>query len=107
MKDSIYNQSGKRIKELRNKKGYTREELSKLVKISPKFLYEIETGNKGFSAQTLSSLAYVLNTSCDYILFGTLKCEKATDIYAILNQFSGKKREQFIKIFISICSLVN
>ena len=52
------------------KQGWTREDLAAVSGISPKFLYEIENGKKGFSAQTLSLLAKCLHVSCDYIMFG-------------------------------------
>lgn len=35
------------------------EEFAELVDISPKFLYEVETGLKGFSADTLYRIAKV------------------------------------------------
>ncbi len=44
---------GARIRELREIQNYTREGLAEKVDISAKFLYEIEMGKKGFSADTL------------------------------------------------------
>ena len=41
-------QVGRRIRELREIENYTREAFSEKVEISAKFLYEIETGKKGF-----------------------------------------------------------
>lgn len=67
---SIYIEAGKRIRKLREIRGVSREEFAERIGISSKFLYEIETGKKGFSAQTLSLVAEGLDTSCDYILFG-------------------------------------
>ena len=61
---------GERIKELRQAYHYSREEVAAKVGISAKFLYEIETGKKGFSAVTLCKLAEVFSVSCDYIMFG-------------------------------------
>lgn len=61
---------GKRIRELRETQNYTREEFAEKIFISSKFLYEIEVGKKGFSANTLSKIAMALNVSSDYILFG-------------------------------------
>ncbi len=89
-------QVGRRIRELRELQNYTREAFSEKVEISAKFLYEIETGKKGFSAATLSRIAKALSVSCDYILFGekegncgnekiicTLESLKPTQIYQI------------------------
>lgn len=61
---------GERIRELREIQNYTREGFAEKVDISAKFLYEIETGKKGFSAETLSRISVALSVSCDYIMFG-------------------------------------
>lgn len=62
--------AGQRIQYLRKLNGYTRETFSEKVKISSKFLYEIELGRKGFSAEVLLSIAKNLAVSCDYIMTG-------------------------------------
>ena len=61
---------GNRIKELRAVKNMTREELADRSEISSKFLYEIELGKKGLSADTLVKIANTLSSSCDYIMTG-------------------------------------
>ena len=78
MVDSIENKNkeiGERIAYLRVVNHYTRETLAELVGISPKFLYEIETGRKGFSASTLCKIASTLGVSCDYIMTGSERGE--------------------------------
>lgn len=66
----LYKEAGLRIYQLRRTLGYTREELAEMADISVKFLYEVETGKKGFSAQTLLKLSMALSADCDYILKG-------------------------------------
>lgn len=61
---------GERIRELREMQNYTREAFAEKVDISAKFLYEIEAGKKGFSADTLCRISMALSVSCDYIMFG-------------------------------------
>jgi len=61
---------GNRIRELREIQNYTREGFSEKVDISSKFLYEIEMGKKGFSADTLCRISNALSVSCDYIMYG-------------------------------------
>jgi len=68
--NSIYNKAGARIRELREINRYTREIFAEIAEISPKFLYEIETGKKGFSADTLYRIAKGLSVSCEYIISG-------------------------------------
>ena len=104
--NEIYIEAGNRIKNLRKSKGYTREKLAEMADISPKFLYEIETGSKGFSAQTLCMLANVLNTSCDYILYGAEECLDATDIDNILNRMPYDKTQEIVKIFNAIYKII-
>ncbi len=61
---------GTRVRVLRMERGYSREKLSENAKISVKFLYEIETDKKGFSAHTLVNLSEALGVSTDYIMTG-------------------------------------
>ena len=61
---------GKRLEEVRESRGMTREEVAEKAGISTKFLYEVERGKKGISAQTLLRLAKTLSVSCDYLLVG-------------------------------------
>lgn len=65
-----YKEAGMRIMLLRDKHCYTRKELSRRSGMSSKFIYEIETGRKGFSARTLLRLSETFGVSCDYILTG-------------------------------------
>ncbi len=81
-------ETGYRIYILRLIKGYTREELSELVDITPKFLYEIEKGRKNFSVQTLIKLSNVLEVACDYILTGDEKFIKKENREFINEMFS-------------------
>ena len=64
---------GERIRELREVQNYTREAFAEKVDISAKFLYEIETGKKGFSADILRRISTALSVSCDYIMYGEEK----------------------------------
>ena len=61
---------GKRLEEVRESRGLTREEVAEKAGISTKFLYEVERGKKGISAQTLLKLAQTLAVSTDYLLKG-------------------------------------
>ena len=61
---------GKRIEETRESQGMTRESMAERTGISTKFLYEVERGKKGISAQTLLKLADTLSVSTDYLLKG-------------------------------------
>lgn len=61
---------GYRIRYLRESNNLTRDGLAELADISTKFLYEIEMGKKGFTAEVLYKISKAMNVSCDYILTG-------------------------------------
>lgn len=61
---------GKRIRQIREEKEMTRDQLAANAEITSKFLYELENGKKGLSAITLLKVANALSCSCDYILLG-------------------------------------
>ena len=61
---------GRRIKQKRLEIKYTREKLANAACISDKFLYDIEVGNKGMSAETLLNISKALDISADWILNG-------------------------------------
>lgn len=63
-------QIGERIRKLREQQNCTRDDLAGKINISSKFLYEIETGKKGFSAKTLYKISEALSVSSDYIMLG-------------------------------------
>ena len=78
---------GNRIRELREMHNYTREGMAEMVEISPKFLYEIESGKKGFSSDVFCKIARTLTVSCDYIMYGEEhSLRNGEKIYYILNQ---------------------
>ena len=69
--------------------------------ISSKFLYEIESGKKGFSAVTLMKLSKALNVSMDYIMAGKDMKSSEDGIVATLEQFKPntlENVERLIKI---------
>lgn len=95
---NIYFEAGSRIRMLREERRYTREYLAELSDISPKFLYEIEHGQKGFSADTLYRLSEALNTNSDFILFGEYRGRRDDEALRIFNMFDETKKETIIAI---------
>lgn len=94
----IYYEAGNRIRSLREEKHYTREVLAEMAEISPKFLYEIEFGMKGFSAETLYKLAEALEANTDYILFGKHEMLLNNKIHVYLNKFSEHDQKDIFEI---------
>ena len=100
MKESeFYKEAGGRIHNLRDIRGYTRESLAARAGISDKFLYEIETGKKGFTAEILFRIAKALNVSCDYIITGQHTeghCNE--EILRLMEEFSDSQMSKVIKL---------
>lgn len=88
--DDIYAEAGMRIRELRELRHYSREQFAELTEISPKFLYEIETGKKGFSAYTLLKMSEVLEIPTDYIMMGGCEDTRAEEINLLIGRFNPK-----------------
>ena len=59
---------GNRIREVREKLGYTREQFAEMINISPRFCYDIEAGQKGVSLETLKNICQVLELPASYLL---------------------------------------
>jgi len=95
----IRGEIGNRIKVLREVRGYTREELAEKAEISSKFLYEVEKGRKGLSADTLLKISRTLSCSCDYILTGeTFIKNDDEQLTQLLQRFNDKDREYAVKV---------
>lgn len=102
-------EAGERIRELRELQNYTREGFAEKVDISSKFLYEIETGRKGFSADTLCRISQALSVSCDYIMFGEEKehqsAQKIASVLENLEPSQIRKVLELLKILFNMCDI--
>lgn len=100
-------QIGERIRELREIQNYTRERFAEKIDILIKFLYEIEAGKKGFSADTLCRVSQALSVSCDYIMLGKENSSQNTEkIVCVLQMFSPgqiSKLQNVLKILFDMC----
>lgn len=103
---NLYKDAGERVLLTRVMRGYTRESLAELADISPKFLYEIETGKKGFSALVLYNLCNALKVDCDYILTGKKEATYDKGLISILELFEKDKTEQITNILKGIYELI-
>lgn len=89
---------GIRIREKRKVKHYTRDVLANKVGISSKFLYEIETGRKNFSAVILRKIAQELDVSCDYIMMGEKAGYEAVQFLKRLEALGAEKLARLQKL---------
>lgn len=105
-----HSEIGARIRELREIKHYSRKVLAGKIDVSTKFLYEIEAGKKGFSAEILSRLSTALSVSCDYIMFGEAEekydAEKIICALKILEPQQIRMMQDIVKVLYEICRTV-
>lgn len=100
---------GERIRELREAQNCTRESLAEKIHISSKFLYEIETGKKGFSAKTLYKISEALSVSSDYIMLGEgldeHSEERTTFILEKMKPEQSSKIQDILKLLCEMCEV--
>ncbi|MBO6154129.1 MAG: helix-turn-helix transcriptional regulator [Lachnospiraceae bacterium] len=78
---------GVRIREVREEKHLTREQLAEQIDVSAKFIYEIESGKKSFSVDILYKFSNELSVSADWILFGDdVHKKEADEVVRMLNE---------------------
>ena len=92
---------GNRIRLLRETQGKTRDKLSEEAEISAHFLFEIETGKKSMTSNTIINLAKALNVTTDFILTGAptptmpvVPLLKSAPIKNIVSNLEGLPTEQ-------------
>lgn len=100
--DNLDKEIGAKICSLRENLGLTREKLGSLANISERFIYDIETGRKGISAESLYKLSKSLNVSSDYLLFSKEKKTNLDYIIEILSNFDEHDIKSVEKILIEL-----
>nr|MBO2495053.1 XRE family transcriptional regulator [Clostridia bacterium] len=90
---------GRKIKELRLKKGITQEELAKVLGVTTSMVGMYETGARKPSYEVLNKIARYFNVTTDYLL--GLEEQQDAEIRAIARAFkalSTEKRELLRKL---------
>ncbi len=89
---------GKKIRQLRIEKGFSQEELSEKIDISPRHMCTIENGNSFPSIETFIKIASILEIDInDFFNLSKIKDDKLrNDIYDLI-QLSSVKELNLIK----------
>lgn len=103
---NIYKAAGERIFLVRNMRGYTRDALAEMADITPKFLYEIETGKKGFSGVVLYNLCKALDVDSDYILTGKEGMVYDNRLISTLELFEKSSTEKIVNVLRAIYEMM-
>lgn len=96
---------GNRIYELREKKGYTKEQLAELADISVSHVHNIENGNSGFTTWILYRLSQIFDVSTDYLLSGQGSDLKSTRITKLLADLNAEKRVEVEDVIIRVIKI--
>ncbi len=96
---------GMRVQACRKEQHMTVEYLAELANISPEFLRAIEAGQKGMSLNTLSNLSIALQTSSDFLLFGSSSEEKYTVMVQVLESCSSERIQEITYLVKQILNL--
>ena len=101
---------GRRLRLRRDALGITRDKLAEAIDVTPKFVQDIEYGNKVMSTETLARLSEVLGLTTDYILKGIVD-EEGQDIerQAVKNNILGSLKvydNDQLKIMDQVCRLL-
>ena len=98
-KKEINVEIGLRIQQARECSGYTQEELSEIIGVTPNHLSAIERGASGISLESLQKLCRSLGISADSIIFGATQDETGQSALAEkLSRIDSKYQKQFEKI---------
>ncbi|MGN1043507.1 MAG: helix-turn-helix domain-containing protein [Acutalibacteraceae bacterium] len=99
---------GLKIKKLRERRKLTREKLGDMAEISDRFIYDVETGQKGISAETLYKLSRALNVTSDYLLFEVEENKNELSyVTEMLKKLDKDNLESVEKIIIEISKLAS
>lgn len=89
---------GKRVKQKRVELHLTQEQLGELCDLSAAHIGHIERGTRILSVDVLFSLATVLNTSTDYLLFDSVENSNLlNEIIPAIKNVDNSKMNEFLK----------
>lgn len=98
-------QIGANIQTLREYAGYTQDELSELIGITPNHLSAIERGVSGVSLENLQKLCRVLGVSSDRIIFGAMPDNEEMAIAHKIASIDAKYQKQVKKVLTALLEL--
>lgn len=108
IKNYDYEPIGKRIKEVRKKRGFTQEYIAERLDVSCQHISDIERGLNGMSVPTLMVLCKILDIDADYILFGTATRSKNNPINNIISKMTPQQSlhaEEILTAYAKSCEI--
>ena len=90
MKRSFHSDADKRLKMLRRELKMTQEEMAEVLELSPRYVAQIESGERNMSAATLYRACSRLSISADYLLLGKSENQSASLFINILDSLDNE-----------------
>ena len=97
-------ESGKRLRKLRELTGKTQQEVAQAIGISEMTISRLERGVKGASADMIEQLREYYGTTAEYIISGN--SNPLSELSIVLNSLPENKRILVEKIILGILELV-
>ncbi len=98
---------GKRIQEIRKKKGMTQEELSEAIEISPHYLSALERGIYNIKLETLVKMLNILDCSADEVFYEVVNKSCAVSSNRLSERLENLPKEEQDKILAVVNTMVN
>lgn len=96
---------GARIREIRNKKGLTQEQLSERMEINPKYLSSIERGNENPTLNTLIKLSETLEVDLGDI-FSLIRLEDPGERKSMISSLLDQADDKELKVAFKVLSAI-
>ncbi len=96
---------GARIKDVRNRKGVTQEQLSESVGISPKYLSSIERGKENPTLNTLLKLVRSLDVNLDEF-FSNIQVEDPSNRRGLITSLLDEADDEQLKLSYKILTAI-
>lgn len=98
---------GKRIQEIRKKKGITQEQLSEMIGISPHYLSALERGLYNIKLETLVKILNCLDCSADEVFCDVVKKSMAFTSNTLSEQLDHLSATEQSKILAVVSTMIN
>lgn len=95
---AFYKRIGAKFQKERERQKITREHMAEQINISSKFLYEIESGRKGFSCETFRNMCKYLRVDADFILEEDDWVSDRIRIETMTRDFSKEEMNYLVKM---------
>ena len=89
---------GERIRKIREQKDIRVWYIAEKTGLSDTFIYQVERGEKGISAENLGKLSEALGVSVDYLIFGNVNRDSNDEFLKLFGKFNDTEKNFILKL---------